>query len=50
MEEDGLMKLTLVDKITGNLASFENSSYSTLINKCYSFFLKEIKPNKRHKA
>ena len=43
MEEDGLMKITLIDKSTGAPASFENSSYSTLISKCYSHFLKEIK-------
>jgi hypothetical protein len=43
MEEDGLLKLTLVDKTTGNLAHFEHSSYSTLLSKCYSFFLKSIK-------
>ena len=50
MEEDGLMKLTLVDKITGSLASFENSSYSNLLSKCYSHFLKEIKLDKKPKA
>jgi hypothetical protein len=43
MEEDNLLKLTLVDKNTGSLANFENSSYSQLIGKCYSYFLKEIK-------
>jgi hypothetical protein len=43
MEEDSLMKLTLVDKNTGSLASFENTSYSQLLGKCYSHFLKEIK-------
>ena len=43
MDEDGLMTLTLVDKITGSLTSFENSSYSGLLSKCYSYFLKTIK-------
>jgi hypothetical protein len=43
MEEDGLMTLTLVDKITGTLVSFEHSSYSSLISKGHSFFLKELK-------
>ena len=47
MEEDGLLKLTLVDKITGNLTRFENSSYSSLISKCYSYFLKEIQLGKK---
>lgn len=42
MEEDTLMKLTLVDKNTGGFTSFEHSSYSQLISKCYSFFLKEL--------
>jgi hypothetical protein len=49
MDEDGLMTLTLVDKITGSLASFENSSYSTLIAKGYSYFLKEIQLEKKPK-
>lgn len=43
MEEDGLLKLTLVDKMTGTLTRFEHSSYSTLLSKCYSFFLKSLK-------
>ncbi len=43
MDEENLMKLTLVDKITGSLAFFEHSSYSHLINKSYSHFIKELK-------
>jgi hypothetical protein len=43
MQEDGLMKLTLIDKTTGTWTSFENNSYSSLISKCYSHFLREIK-------
>ena len=43
MEEENLLKLTLVDKITGSFSSFEHSSYSQLLSKCYSFFLKELK-------
>jgi hypothetical protein len=43
MEEDGLLKLTLVDKSTGAFTLFEHSSYSNLISKSYSHFLKEIK-------
>ena len=43
MEEDGLLKLTLVDKITGNMISFEHISYSSLLSRSYSHFLKEIK-------
>ena len=43
MEEDSLLKLTLVDKNTGSFTRFENSSYSQLLSKCYSFFIKELK-------
>ncbi|HEX3768099.1 MAG TPA: hypothetical protein VFE04_00345 [Puia sp.] len=43
LEEENLLKLTLVDKSTGSLSSFEHSSYSQLLSKCYSFFLKELK-------
>jgi hypothetical protein len=43
MEDDGLLKLTLVDKNTGNLFSFEHASYSQLLTKSYSHFLKELK-------
>ena len=43
MEEDSLLKLSLVDKITGRVSSFEHSSYSLLLSKCYSHFLKELK-------
>jgi hypothetical protein len=43
MEEENLLKLTLVDKSTGSFSCFEHSSYSQLLSKCYSFFLKELK-------
>jgi len=43
MDEENLMKLTLVDKITGSLAFFEHSSYSQLINKSYSYFIQQLK-------
>lgn len=43
MDEDGLMKLTLVDKISGKAFGFEHSAYSSLISKGYTHFLKEIK-------
>jgi hypothetical protein len=43
MEEEGLLKLTLVDKNSGNFSIFEHPSYSQLISKAYSFFLKELK-------
>lgn len=43
MDDDELMRMTLVDKMSGELKTFENSSYSFLINKAYSFFKKELK-------
>jgi hypothetical protein len=43
MDEDGLLHLTLVNKMTGSLTHFENSAYSTLLSKSYSYFLKELK-------
>jgi hypothetical protein len=43
MEEENLLKITLVDKNTGSFTCFEHSSYSQLLSKCYSFFLKELK-------
>jgi hypothetical protein len=43
MEEESLLRITLVDKITGSLIHFEHSSYSNLLSKCYSYFLKELK-------
>jgi len=49
MEEENLLKLTLVDKNTGSFTSFEHSSYSQLLSRCYSHFLKEIKLKPEHK-
>ena len=43
MDEENQMKLTLVDKSTGHYVFFEHSSYSHLLSKCYSHFLKELK-------
>ncbi len=43
MEEDSLMKLTLVDKTTGRMKSFEHESYSQLISQAYGYLLKELK-------
>jgi hypothetical protein len=43
MDDDSLLKLTLVDKNTGGLTSFEHNSYSQLLSKSYSHFLKELK-------
>jgi len=43
MPEDGLMRLSLIDKSTGQIVSFEHSSYSYLMDKGYSHLLKELK-------
>ncbi len=43
MEEEDLMKMTLVDKTSGRMHSFEHASYSQLIGKAYSFMLKELR-------
>ncbi len=43
MDEDSLLRLTLVDKNTGALTSFEHSSYSQLLSKSHAHFLKELK-------
>jgi hypothetical protein len=43
MDDDSLIRITLVDKSSGILTSFENNSYSTLISKAYSYFLKAIR-------
>jgi hypothetical protein len=43
MDEENQMKLTLVDKSTGSFVFFEHSSYSQLLSKSYSYFVKELK-------
>ena len=43
LEEEDLMKMTLVDKTSGRMQSFEHASYSKLISKAYSFMLKELR-------
>jgi hypothetical protein len=43
MEEEGLLTMTLVDKTTGRMATFEHASYSQLIGKGYSHLLKTLK-------
>ena len=52
MEEETFMKLSLIDKATGKMKSFEHASYSQLISKGYSYLLKELnadpeKPGKK---
>jgi hypothetical protein len=43
MEEETLLKLTLVDKTTGRMKSFEHASYSHLISKGHGYLMKELK-------
>jgi hypothetical protein len=54
LEEETLLKLTLVDKITGRMESFEHPSYSQLISKGYSHLMKALKtdpsPKKQKKS
>ena len=47
MDDDGILKITLIDKNTRAVAGFEHSSYSSLLNKSYSHFLKELKMQTR---
>ena len=43
MEEENLLKLTLFDKQSQQAATFEHNSYSTLMSKSYSYFIKQLK-------
>ncbi len=47
MDDDGLFTLSLVDKMRPDkMTSVEGKSYSIVINKAHSFFLKSLKePN-----
>lgn len=47
MEEETLLKLSLVDKVSGRVSHFEHPSYSQLIAKAYSHLIKELKPLKK---
>jgi hypothetical protein len=41
--EDGMFKLTLSDKQTGKAQQFEGESYGKVLDKAYSYLLKELK-------
>ncbi len=43
LEEESFLKMTLVDKATGKMESFEHASYSHLIGKAYGFLMKSLK-------
>jgi hypothetical protein len=49
MDDDGQMRMSLVDKQDGSMTTFEHSSYSTLITKSYSHLLKQVKPSLQRK-
>jgi hypothetical protein len=49
MEEDTILKMSLVDKDTGRINHFEHSSYSQLMSKAYSYFLKSLKTDLKKK-
>ncbi len=43
LEEEVLLKMSLVDKDNGKVFHFEHSSYSQLMSKAYAHFLKSLK-------
>ncbi len=43
MSDDGIMKMTLVDKVHLNEEIFEANNYSSLISKVYAHFMRESK-------
>jgi hypothetical protein len=49
MDEDELLNLTLVDKMKGTLTHFEHRSYSSLLAKAYSYFIKTLKEDGKPK-
>jgi hypothetical protein len=52
MDDGELFRLTLVDKASNEMASFEGKSYGDVLKLAYSFMLKEIKvdlPKKKRK-
>lgn len=49
MDDDGHMRMTLIDKQDGSMIAFEHSSYSSLITKSYSHLLKQVKPSLQKK-
>ncbi len=43
MDDDECMQLTIIDKMTSEMETFSNPSYSHLISKAYSFMMKQLK-------
>jgi hypothetical protein len=55
LAEENLLRLTLIDKLTGKIQDFDHSSYSHLISKGYGYLLKSLKadlnePKKKRKS
>lgn len=49
MDDDGLFTLSLVDKFhPDKMTSVEGKSYSIVLNKAYSYFLKTLKESDRN--
>lgn len=47
MDDDGLFKLTLVDKVNDSTATFEGPSYSVVLRLAHSFMMKELKKDEK---
>jgi hypothetical protein len=43
MDDDGLMRITLIDKQSFKAVEYEATNYSSLISKAYSHLLRELK-------
>ncbi len=47
MDEEGLLQLTVVDKKSNDEAVFNDKAYSVVIQKAYSYLLKELKAQEK---
>lgn len=47
MDDDGMFKLLLTDKQTNAIQLFDGNSYGVVLNKAYSYLLKELKSNEK---
>ena len=43
MDDDGIFKLTLLDKLNHNIQQFEGSSYGIVLSKAYKYLSQELK-------
>jgi hypothetical protein len=44
MDDEGVFTLTMTHKQTLEMNSFQGKTYSDVLSKCYSYFLKKINP------